>query len=90
LVYERAEGGDLMDFILIGGKFDESLARHYFRQLMIGLEYCHSNGVTHRDLKPDNLLLDANYVLKIADFGFASKFLGKDGKGKLYTNVGTL
>jgi len=82
-VIERAEGGELMDFLMITGPFNEPLARHYFKQLMIGLEYCHLNGVTHRDLKPDNLLLDANYVLKIADFGFAAPFLGKDGSGKL-------
>ena len=48
---ERAEGGELMDFLLITGAFNEPLARHYFKQLMIGLEYCHLNGVTHRDLK---------------------------------------
>jgi serine/threonine protein kinase len=57
---------------------------------MVGLEYCHSNGVTHRDLKPDNLLLDRNYVLKIADFGYSAPFLGRDGKGILKTNCGTL
>ena len=89
-MYERAEGGELMDFLLITGAFNEPLARHYFKQLMIGLEYCHSNGVTHRDLKPDNLLLDANYVLKIADFGWAAPLLGKDGSGKLYTESGTV
>ena len=48
---ERAEGGELMDFLMITGPFNEPLARHYFKQLMIGLEYCHLNGVTHRDLK---------------------------------------
>ena len=72
-----------MDFLLITGAFSEPLARHYFKQLMFGLEYCHSNGVTHRDLKPDNLLLDGNFVLKIGDFGYAAPFLGRDGKGKL-------
>ena len=78
-----------MDFLMITGAFNEPLARHYFKQLMIGLEYCHLNGVTHRDLKPDNLLLDANNVLKIADFGLAAPFLGKNGSGKLYTGCGT-
>jgi len=94
-VYEWAEGGDLMDFPLIGQDFNEdifneSIARIYFRQLMIGLDYCHSNGVTHRDLKPSKLLLDANYELKIADFGYASPFLVKDGIGKLNSNTGSL
>jgi serine/threonine protein kinase len=85
LVYERAEGGELMDFLLITGAFNEPLARHYFKQLMQGLDYCHVNGVAHRDLKPDNLLLDKNFILKIADFGYAAPFLGRDGSGKMKT-----
>ncbi|CAM9666653.1 unnamed protein product [Laminaria digitata] len=39
---------------------------------MVGISYCHGRGVFHRDLKPENLLLDANFALKIADFGFAA------------------
>ena len=46
---------------------------------MLGLDFCHVNGVAHRDLKPDNLLLDKNFNLKIADFGYAAPFHGKDG-----------
>ena len=84
-MYERADGGELMDFLLITGAFNEPLARHYFKQLMQGLDYCHVNGVAHRDLKPDNLLLDKNFILKIADFGYAAPFLGRDGLGKLKT-----
>ncbi len=57
---------------------------------MLGLDYCHTNGVTHRDLKPDNLLLDKNFNLKIADFGFAAPFLGRDGSGILNSRVGTV
>ena len=83
MVYERAEGGELMDFLLITGAFNEALARHFFKQLLQGLDYCHINGVAHRDLKPDNLLLDINFNLKIADFGYAAPFLGRDGSGKL-------
>jgi serine/threonine protein kinase len=90
LVYEKAEGGELMDYLLITGAFSEPLARHYFKQLMQGLDYCHMNGVAHRDLKPDNLLLDGNFNLKIADFGFAAPFLGRDGSGNLNTKCGTL
>ena len=85
LVYEKAEGGELMDYLLITGAFSEPLARHYFKQLMQGLDYCHANGVAHRDLKPDNLLLDGDFNLKIADFGYAAPFLGRDGSGKMKT-----
>mmetsp|Transcript_35443 Transcript_35443/g.31941 ORF Transcript_35443/g.31941 Transcript_35443/m.31941 type:complete len:202 (+) Transcript_35443:376-981(+) len=47
---------------------DEKLVRSYFHQLISGLEYLHSENIAHLDLKPENLLLDQNYVLKIADF----------------------
>ena len=57
---------------------------------MEGLDYCHSNSVAHRDLKPENLLLDSNYVLKIADFGFAAPVEGRDGSGYLKTKLGTM
>ena len=43
----------------------------YFEQLIDGLEYLHSKGVVHKDIKPSNLLLDTNDVLKISDFGVA-------------------
>ena len=54
-----------------------------------GLGYCNTMGITHRDLKPDNLLFDDKFNLKIVDFGHAN-FLGGHGKGKLSTySVGT-
>merc|ERR1719361_544980 len=47
------------------------LARTYFRQLVAGIECMHNNGIIHRDIKPQNLLLDNKYNLKITDFGLS-------------------
>lgn len=44
------------------------------KQLLNGLEHCHSHGVLHRDIKGSNLLIDNNGILKIADFGLANYF----------------
>jgi len=72
------------------GRFEERIARYFFRQFLEGLDYCHLRGVSHRDLKPHNLLLSHDYELKIADFGFAAPIEGKDGKGNLETYLGTM
>ena len=66
------------------GKFQEELARTYFKQLVEGLEHCHEMGIAHRDLKPENLLVAQDFSLKIADFGFAKK-LSSDRNGFMNT-----
>ena len=48
--------------------------RCWFRDLILGIEYLHAQGVVHRDIKPDNLLLTADDVLKIVDFGVSEMF----------------
>lgn len=72
MALELCQGGELFDFIAQTGRFEEPVARYYFKQLLDGLEYLHNNGISHRDLKPENVLLDDQFNLKIADFGFAS------------------
>jgi serine/threonine-protein kinase Chk1 len=57
--------------------------------MLTGLEYLHSKGIAHRDMKPENLLYDEKFLLKIADFGFATSLAGKDGAGLLKTVLGT-
>ncbi|KAL0718629.1 hypothetical protein Bca4012_067952 [Brassica carinata] len=55
-----------------GIKFSQAQIKCYMKQLMLGLEHCHSCGVLHRDIKGSNLLLDRNNNLKIADFGLST------------------
>ncbi len=89
IALELANGGEIFDYIALGGAFSERVCRFYFRQFMEGLNYVHSKGIAHRDLKPENLLFDNNFNLKIADFGFAAPIHGRDGKGYLKTKLGT-
>ncbi|KAL0694561.1 hypothetical protein Bca4012_061741 [Brassica carinata] len=64
-----------------GVKFSEAQIKCYMKQLLHGLEHCHSRGVLHRDIKGSNLLLDRNNNLKIADFGLAN-FYGDHNQKK--------
>ena len=89
VVLELAEGGELFYFVKNSGFFSQEVSRFYFRSFIETLEHVHSNGLTHRDLKPDNLLFDREFNLKIADFGFAGPIQGRDGSGFLTTKLGT-
>lgn len=54
--------------------YDDESCRCWFRDLILGIEYLHAQGVVHRDIKPDNLLLTGDDVLKIVDFGVSEMF----------------
>jgi serine/threonine protein kinase len=89
IVFELVTGGNLLDYLVDTGRFNETMSRFYFQQLLNGVEYIHSMGLTHRDLKPDNILFDQYFNIKIADFGFAAPIAGKDGSGSCQTKLGT-
>ncbi|NXV71880.1 NUAK2 kinase, partial [Atlantisia rogersi] len=72
IVMEYASKGDLYDYISERQRLTEQEARHFFRQVVSAVYYCHKNGVVHRDLKLENILLDANGNIKIADFGLSN------------------
>ncbi|ESQ44570.1 hypothetical protein EUTSA_v10003166mg [Eutrema salsugineum] len=74
LVFEYMDH-DLVGLASIPGiKFSEPQVKCYMKQLLSGLDHCHSRGVLHRDIKGSNLLIDSNGILKIADFGLATFF----------------
>ncbi|XP_048437514.1 probable serine/threonine-protein kinase At1g09600 isoform X3 [Pyrus x bretschneideri] len=89
LVFEYMEH-DLAGLAATRGiKFTEPQIKCYMQQLLRGLEYCHSRGVLHRDIKGSNLLLDNNGALKIGDFGLAT-FYEPDQNQALTSRVVTL
>jgi len=69
LVMENIVGGNLLNAINKMNKIPENLAKIIFKQLIKTLQYIHSNGIVHRDIKPDNILLDLDNTIKICDFG---------------------
>ncbi|KAK9365262.1 kinase-like domain-containing protein [Lipomyces kononenkoae] len=72
LILEYVEGGELFDYLIRRGRLEEREAVHYFRQIILGMDYCHKFNICHRDLKPENLLIDKYHNIKIADFGMAA------------------
>ncbi|CAH8677692.1 unnamed protein product [Schistosoma rodhaini] len=74
LVMEYASGGEVFDYLVSHGKMNEKDARCKFRQIVSAVQYCHQKMIVHRDLKAENLLLDAELNIKIADFGFSNYF----------------
>ena len=82
---ELAPGGDLLSVLNTLGLLTRSQAQFYLGCMVRALEYCHAHGIVYRDLKPENLLVDAAGYVKLSDFGVAKKLV----KGVTYSLVGT-
>lgn len=72
---EYVPGGSIRQLLDKFGPFEEAVVRVYTRQLLLGLEVLHRNGIAHRDIKGANVLVANDGTVKLADFG-ASKQLG--------------
>ncbi|XP_062501382.1 calcium/calmodulin-dependent protein kinase kinase 1-like isoform X2 [Corticium candelabrum] len=77
LVFDLVQKGPVME-VGVTEMFPEETARHYFIDLVLGIEYLHFQKVIHRDIKPSNLLLTEDGHIKIADFGVSEFFAQSD------------
>lgn len=91
LVIEYFEGETLKQYFknkfTKGEKCKEKIVEEIMEQLIRAIAHCHENGVCHRDLKPDNILIDKNNELKVIDFGL-SKHIDRNIRS-LWSRVGT-
>lgn len=76
VIMQYAENGSILDVIHQEKRLSESKSCEYFKQILSAIEYCHSLGVCHRDIKCENILLDKKNQVKIIDFGFAKCIKG--------------
>ncbi|KFQ56483.1 Microtubule-associated serine/threonine-protein kinase 3, partial [Nestor notabilis] len=82
MVMEYVEGGDCATLLKNMGPLPVDMAKMYFAETVLALEYLHNYGIVHRDLKPDNLLITSMGHIKLTDFG-----LSKIGLMNMTTNL---
>ena len=77
-LFEYLKNGELQNYVfLIKKKFSEEIAKKIFYEILQALEICHLSGMSHGDIKLQNILLNSNFGIKLIDFGFSKKI--KDG-----------
>lgn len=75
LVTEYASRGEIFDHLVANGRMKEAEAARVFAQIVSAVQYCHMNGVVHRDLKAENVLLDNDMNVKVSFLHFKSALI---------------
>jgi len=87
MVFDFFNGGELFHYLSTGGRFDAARAQFYAAEIASGMGHLHSIGIIYRDLKPENLILDANGHIRITDFGLSKE--GVEGDKDVGSFCGT-
>jgi len=88
IILELAANDTIFEYVLASKGFEERLAYSYFKELITTVSNIHNLGFVHRDIKLENILIDSDYNMKLADFGFARSF-DDSSKDKMLTRLGT-
>uniref|UniRef100_A0A7S2S4V0 non-specific serine/threonine protein kinase n=1 Tax=Mucochytrium quahogii TaxID=96639 RepID=A0A7S2S4V0_9STRA len=78
MIFDYFNGGELFHYLSKGGRFTEERAKFYAAEIALGLEHVHAMNIIYRDLKPENLLLDADGHIRITDFGLSKENVTDD------------
>ena len=89
MILEFINGGELFFHLRRSQRFTEERTRFYAAEVLMALNYLHSRDIIYRDLKPENLLIDAEGHIKITDFGLSKQFFESQGNMKTYSMCGT-
>ena len=89
LLMEYVSGGDLFKLLMSRKRFNQDSTRFYLSEVLLSLEYLHSLGIVYRDLKLENILIDAAGHVKLTDFGL-SQVVGVAESGRCWSLVGTV
>ena len=87
IVMERPDKGDLFNYICSKGRLSMDEASFIYYQIVNAIQYLHKNKIVHRDMKPENLMLTKDMIVKIGDFGLSKYFKSKEIR--LETNCGS-